>query len=294
MSTTQATLYASAKEALDKSLPLLDELHPLNPKAGSEEAAAIKAAVKNQLTELVNEIGLAGGPRIERVNHYFGLLLIDADSGTFPAATIAADPAKIGGTLGKLRDALGLNLSNQGVVNSVADEQNLSNFRILLDYVTSLAQSWIKNLPLFEGEIVQPPLVLLSRQMSVVAESVNEVRLTLDSVFVGPAERQTTRLTFPEHLSLEPVFLEDLLSWISNFVTNEGPRLLHDAGAVAIAISIVPVLRRLLSAISHLPKSFSPSGPLPEAYFAPRVTAAVAHLEGELKTMLELAESVGA
>jgi hypothetical protein len=111
---------------------------------------------------------------------------------------------------------------------------------------------------------------------------------------VDPAERQTARLAFPEHISLEPLFLEDLLSWISNFVTNEGPRLLHDAGAVAIAISIIPVLRRLLSAISHLPKSFSPSSPLPEAFFAPRVTVALGHLEDELKTMLRLAESVGA
>ena len=294
MSTAQASLHATAKEALDKSSPLLNGLYPLNHEANPEEVAALKAAIKNQLTDLVSGLGFVGGPRIARVNQYFGLLLIDADSGAFPLATLTTDPATIGGTLGKLRDALGLNFSNQKVANSVEDEQDLSNFRILSDYVTSLAQSWIKNLPLFEGEVAQPPLVLLSRQMSVVAESVNEVRFALDSVFIGPAERQTTKLAFPDHLSLEPLFLEELLSWISNFLTNEGPRLLHDTGTIAIAIGIVPVLRRLLSAISHLPKSFSPSGPLPEAYFAPRVTAAVAHLEGELKTMLELAESVSA
>jgi hypothetical protein len=62
MSTTQASLYASAKEALDKSLPLLDGLCPLNPNADSEEIAAIKAAVKNQLTDLVNELGFVSGP----------------------------------------------------------------------------------------------------------------------------------------------------------------------------------------------------------------------------------------
>jgi len=85
-----------------------------------------------------------------------------------------------------------------------------------------------------------------------------------------------------------------LLSWISDFATNDGPRLLQDVGTAAIAINIVPVLRRFLSAISHLPKSFSPSSPLPQALFAPCVTVALARLEDELKSMLRLSESVSA
>lgn len=295
MSTTQASLNATAKDALDKSLPLLDGLYPLNPRADPEQVAAIKAAVKNQLTDVVNELAFVGGPRTELVNQYFGLLLINTDTGAFPPATLIADPEKIGGTLGKLRDVLGFNFSNQDFVNSIGDEQDLSNFRVISDYVTSLAQSWINHFPLFEPEIAQSPALLLSRQFSVVAESVKEVRFALDSVFVGQAERQTIRLTLPsEHLSLEPLFLEELLSWISNFVTNEGPRLLKDAGTLAIAISIVPVLRRFVSAISHLPKSFGPSSPLPQAFFAPRVTAALARLEDELRSMLSLSESVSA
>jgi len=293
MSTAQASLYATAKEALDKSLPLLDGLSPSNPEAEPEEVAAIKAAVKNQLTDVVNELGFVGGPRSARVNQYFGLLLINADSGAFPPPTLITDPAEIGGTLGKLRDVLGFNVSNKGVVNSVGDEQGLSNFRILSDYVTSLAQSWINNLALFEPGVAQPPLVLLSRQLSVVAESVSDLRSALDSVFVSQAERQTTRLPLPEHLALEGLSLEDLLSEIENFVTNEGPRLLQDAGAIAIAVSIIPLLRRFLDAISHLPKSFIPSSPLPQAFFAPRVTEALARLEDELKSTLTLSESVG-
>jgi hypothetical protein len=291
MSTTQASLYASAKETLDKSLPLLDGLHSSSPDADPEEVAALKATVKNQLADVVSELGSVGGPRSARVNQYFGQLLTNGDTGAFPPAVLIADPAKIGGKLGKLRDLLGFNFSNQKTVNSIADEQNLSNFRILSDHVTSLAQSWINNLPLFGSNLAESRVVLLSRQLSVVAESVNDVRFALDSVFVGQAGRQTTSAPLPEDLSLESLSLEDLLSWISDFVTNEGPRLLQDAGIVAIAI-IVPVLRRFLNAISHLPKSFSASSPLPQAFFAPRVTMALARLEDELKSMLTMAESV--
>ena len=52
MSTTQASLYAAAKEGLDKSLPLLDGLRPSNPDADPEEVAAIKMAIKNPLTDV--------------------------------------------------------------------------------------------------------------------------------------------------------------------------------------------------------------------------------------------------
>jgi len=294
MSTTQASLNATAKNALDKSLPLLDGLCPLNPRADPEQVAAIKAAVKNQLTGVVNELGFVGGPRTARVSQYFGLLLVNTDTGAFPTATLITDPEKIGGTLGKLRDVLGFNFSNRDFVNSIGAEQNLSNFRIISDYVTSLAQSWINNLALFEPEVAQSPAMLLSRQFSVIAESVKEVRFALDSVFVGQSERQTTSVPLPEHLSSESLSLEDLLSWISNFVTNEGPRLLQEGGPIAIAVSIVPLLRRFLSAISHLPKSFGPSSPLPQAFFAPRVTVALARLEDELRSTLRLSESVSA
>jgi len=90
MSPKQASLYAAAKEALDKSLPLLDGLPPSNPDANLEQVAAIKTAVKNHLNDLVNEIGFVGGPKTARVNQYFGLLLINTNTGAFPSATLIA------------------------------------------------------------------------------------------------------------------------------------------------------------------------------------------------------------
>jgi len=291
----QASVYSRGKEALDQSLPLLDGLYTLDPEADPEDVVALKAVVKSQLTELVNELGFLSGPRVSRVNQYFTLLLIDTDSGVSFPPLVTADPDKIGGTLGNLRDVLGLNFINQDFVNSVGDEQNLSNFRILADYVTSLAQSWINNLPFFGLSTSKPffgtQLVLLSRQLSVVGESVDEVRFTLDSVFVGPAERQSTKINYTVP-GLQAIFLEDLLSWIHNFATEEGPRLIQDGGKFGVQNTFTPMVRQLLAFVVNLPSSPSISNPLPAGFFAPRVKLATEDLVDQLQQLITLAAPI--
>jgi hypothetical protein len=292
----QASVYARGKEALDQSLPLLDGLYTLDPEADPEDVVALKAVVKSQFSELVNELAFLSGPRIARVNQYFSLLLIDADTGlSFPPLQ-NPDPDQLGGTLGNLRDVLGLNFTNQDFVNSVADEQNLSNFRIMADYVTSLAQSWINNLPFFGLDAPKPffgtQLVLLSRQLSVVAESVDEVRFTLDSVFIGPAERQSTKVTYPPVTGLKAIFLEDLFSWIHNFAAEEGPRLIQDGGKFAVQNTFTPVVRQLLSFIVNLPNSPGAANPLPAGFFAPRVKLSLEDLVDQLQSLVTLAAPI--
>jgi hypothetical protein len=289
----QASIYARGQEALSQSLPLLDGLYALDPEADQEDVAALKAVVKSQFTELVNELAFLSGPRVSRVNQYFGLLLIDADTGLHFPPLQSADPDQVGGTLGNLRDVLGLNFETQDFVNSVGDEQNLSNYRILADYVTSLAQSWINNLPFFGLNAPNPffgtQLVLLSRQLSVVAESVDEVRFTLDSVFIGPAERQTTKLSYPFVPGLQPIFLEDLLSWIHNFAAEEGPRLIQDGGKFGVQNTFTPVVRQLLSFVVNVPKFPSLANPMPAGFFAPRVKLSVDDLVDQLQALITLA-----
>lgn len=289
----QASIYARGKEALEQSLPLLDGLYTLDPEADAEDVTALKAVVKSQFTELVNELGFLSGPRIARVNQYFSLLLVDSGAPPFPALP-SVDPDKINGTLGNLRDVLGLNFDTQDFVNSVDDEQNLSNFRILADYVTSLAQSWINNLPFLGLNSAKPffgtQLILLSRQLQVVAESVDEVRFTLDSVFIGPAERQTIKVNYAG--GLKAIFLEDLLSWISNFSTEEGPRLIQDGGKFGVQNTFTPVVRELLAFVVNLPASPSVSNPMPAGFFAPRVKLAVKDLVAQLQSLVTLAAPI--
>src|SRR5947209_3188699 len=165
-----------AKEAMNQALPLLDGLYALNPDSDAEMVTALKEIVRSQITELTGEMAFPGGPRISRVNQYFDLLLggkplpFKPDA-AFPA--VPSDPDQIEGNLGRLRRELQLQ-SFSNYVNSVEDEQDITNFRILSDYLTSLAQSWVNNLKFFgsgsDQAFLGSQLVLLSRQLSVVAD----------------------------------------------------------------------------------------------------------------------------
>jgi hypothetical protein len=290
----QASIYARAKAALDSALPLIDGLYALDPEAVVEDVVALKAVTRSQLGELVNEIGFLGGPRIQRVNEYFRLLLgpqaYPANPGPGLALTVT-DPDQIAGTLGRLRDELGLSFLTDDFVNSVEDETDLSNYRIISDYVTSLAQSWVNNIAYVGLDSKTPffgtQLVLLSRQLQAVAETVDEVRFTLDSVFIGPAERQTIELNFGSSAH-HPMFLEDLLSWVRNFSTEEGPRLIQDGGKFGVSNTFLPVASRLTTLISN---TLASSG-LPPGLSAPRVRLAFADLQSRLDVLTGLATGI--
>ncbi|MBV9083553.1 MAG: hypothetical protein JOZ62_12815, partial [Acidobacteriaceae bacterium] len=288
----QASLYTRAKDALDNSLPLLDGLYPLDPEADAEDIAALKAIARSQLTELVRELGFAGGPRVSRVNQYFQMLIT---SGAFPPAAggLVTDPDQIGGTLGTLRDLLGLNFTEQDFVNTVQDEQDLSNFRILSDYITSLAQSWINNQGFFGLDTPTPffgtQLVLLSRQLLEVAETVDEVRFTLDSVFIGPAERQTLELQFGP--GTPPLFIEDLLTWIQSFAATEGPQLIQDGGKLAVQSSFLPIVKQL-QALVRGARNLNLNRRLPRGFHTSRVQRALEEVQDGLDELESLAAPI--
>jgi hypothetical protein len=294
----QASIYQRAKEALDQSLPLLDGLYPLFKEAADEDVAAVRAMVRSQFTDLVNELGLLGGPRISRVSQLFLLLLGGKKfpvKRPFPADfVLETDPDEIGGSLGNLRVEFGLSIKAD-VVNTVEDEQNVTNFRIVSDYVTSLAQSWLNNLQFFGLTTVTPffgtQLVLLSRQLSVVAESVNEVRFTLDSVFIGPAERQTLQIRFSPSDDPPPMFLEDLLTWIDSFAAEEGPRLIQDGGKFAVGESFGPIATELQKLI-RLAEHPANARQLPRGYRTARVQRSLEELADQLQQLVDLAAPI--
>ena len=302
----QASVYTRAKDALDKSLPLLDGLYPLFKEAKDEDVTALRATVRSQFTDLVNELGLLGGPRISRISQLFFLLLgQQLPTQPPPPATpfpLVSDPDSISGSLGNLRTEFGFSISDD-LVNTVEDEQDVTNFRIVSDYVTSLAQSWLNNLQFFgltttttaTTPFFGTQLVLLSRQLSVVAESVNEVRFTLDSVFIGPAERQTLQIEFADPAVNPPMFLEDLFTWIDSFASEEGPRLIQDGGKFAVGESFVPISTRLQQLVEHLVKgSLQPHNfaDLPAGYKTVRVQRSLKELAGQLKQLVNLATPI--
>ena len=298
ISGAQASVYMMAKTLLDQAMPLLDGLSALDPAADQEYVTALKAMTRSQWSELVNELGSLGGPRVLRVNQYFMLLLgvTISPSGvlTTPIPASGAksypDPEGVGGTLGQLRDQLGLmDPDNPDYINTIDDEQDVTNFRILSDYTVSLLNSWLSNLPFFvttATPFLGTQLVLISRQLSVVSELVDEVRFVLDSVFIGPSERQTLQI----NLAGTPMFLEDILTWIQKYVTEEAPGIIQTGGRFALGGDFSQMVSQFRSLATGTALFASTS---PTALSAPRVILSLNKLTGSLTDLGAFASKVG-
>jgi hypothetical protein len=211
----QASLYSRAAWAVQQAKPLLAGLYPLAVDSDPEDVAALRANIGLQLDRLVEALGTPGGPVFAAVELRFESLLgsdaaveidVDVEAGkSTPAVAVAQvhrgspDPDRVGGLLGALRDVLGLS-TTVDLVNTIDEEQDMTNFRILADYVIGLRQSWHDNKRFFTRKpggatpFFGTQLVLLSRQLSVVAETVGELRGVLETVFIGPLEQQTLEI----------------------------------------------------------------------------------------------------
>ncbi|MGI2903433.1 hypothetical protein [Tolypothrix sp. VBCCA 56010] len=263
VSGAQASLYHRTKTLLDDALRQLDKLYALNPAADPQNMEAVRSVIRTQIVELINELGTQGGPRTQRVDSLFQLLLGDVeDNDNFD---------KVGGQLKDLAEIFGLTRSR---VNNVDEEQNFSNYLIIKDSLLSIRDSWNAfNADTGGGAYIGTQLVLLSQALSVVAESVQETYRIMDSVFLGPAERQAvwidfakarqnppncdgksafplpdgTQYTIGETKQLKPAMtIEKLLSWTLNWSTKEAPTIAIAGGKLGIAKSIVETSNRLM------------------------------------------------
>jgi hypothetical protein len=311
----QASLYSRARVALDAALPLLDGLRPLDPAADEQDTEAIRSIIRSELVDLVTELGVEGGPRISRVDDLLDLLLGPAVARAGATATTPAE-----GQLGELLRRFGLDADR---VETVDEEEVLTNALILVDYVREIDTSWQQRRGIFDPTSTQTPflgtqLVLLSRSLAVTAESVTEVGFTLDSVFLGAAERLAIRLTFtdidqPEGLPLKDskgntitvpgntpsILLEELLRWVERVASEEGPRLLQDGGKDG-ASALTPVLDRLRMLVrgSLVTTGTGPSKGLqspesvPAGYATARVQRALSELAKYLDDAADLARGI--
>jgi SdrD B-like domain len=243
----QASIYHRAKAALDDALPLLDGLYPLLSNVDQQEADAARSIVRTEFIELVNEVGVEGGPRPQRVDDIFSLL----------RARLDGDPPTK-----SVRVVFGLTPSS---VITVEEEQNLTNFLVIRDYVEGLFTTWNSFKGQFTSTDTSPKalgtqLVLLSRALSVVAEAVDETNAVMDSVFLGPNERQTVSITFPRQVQIEgrlvptltdlpgqpppSMVVDELMSWVGRFAKDEAPQLIQEGGKRGVE-AILPIAERL-------------------------------------------------
>lgn len=313
----QASLYTRAQVAQEKCLPLLDGLYALDPRADPEYVKALREMAKSQITEIVKQFGVIP-PSILRVNTYFEILLgvnrkqllkqesyLEAHQKSDPNVWVETNPDKIGGTLGEIRKIYGIYFQKNGndnpLSNSIEDEQDITNFRVISDYMTSLLMTWLGNFEYFMLTTQKLPaflgtqLILIGRQFNVVAETVNEVRFTLDSVFIGPNERQQLLLQFtPDStgVALPSMYLEDVLTEIEGTVIDEGPRLIKDGGRIAIQNNVQPVVQTLIDMIAAAQNPYNISA-LPDGYRTPRVQRSMNDLSDQLTYLYKLAAQVG-
>jgi len=291
----QASIYSRAKVALDQSLPLLAGLYPLRADADPQDVEAIRAIVRSGMTELVNELGIEGGPRVLRADSLFLQLLgpeLDLDRERAEVETLDLDKEK--SQLGQLADVFGLRRCQ---INTIDEEQNLTNFLILVDYVRGLKQSWITQRGFFtRGAHANPflgtQLVLVQRALAVVAESVQEVYVAMDSVFLGVEERQVVELHYRdgEH-QRSSLFVAELLSWIDQVASSEGPQLIRDGGRKGVR-SFGPTIQQLaqLAQGALLPQQ-DPKH-LPAGYRTARVQRALQELSNHLNEASHLVNQI--
>ncbi len=255
----QASIFTHGRAALDQSLPLLDGLRPLQPTADMQAADQVRRVLRTELNALVNEFGRPGGPRAERVDQLFHALL-----GTGPGAA---------GRLRLLGDRFAFGPRR---VNSVAEEQNLTNFLILVDHVYRLRRSW--EFQTQWGQATSGLPVEVMRSLVAVNLALQEIYFAMNSAFLGPAQRQTLELRF---IGAPPLMLSDLLLWTDRFASQEGPRLIRDGGRDGVAnfATTAETLARLTR------RAMVPSqdaGRLPPAYRTPRVQGALSELAAQL------------
>jgi hypothetical protein len=276
----QASLYARARNMLDQVVPLLDGLHPLRAESDPEDTVSIRSLVRTELTELVQELGILGGPRVARVDDLFRLLL-------GPAPDLG-DPEKVEGQLRLLRDRFGLNRS---LVNTVEEEKVLTDFLTAIDYINSLKASWDLQRGAFQRSdtadaFLGTQLVLLSRELAVTGESLRELGFILDSVFLGAAEQATLVLRFPS--GQPPLTLAELLDWTERVVTREGPVIIRETGKDGV-IAFRSTLARLSELFEEtLALARTATGGTAARLGTPRVLRALEELAEHLKEALRL------
>jgi hypothetical protein len=273
----QFSLYSRALVARTNSLPVLEGLRPLLPDPDQELVDAARAIVRSEFTEVVNELGREGGPRIARVDDLFESLLTRPV--LMPTGGVSA------GHIRFLQAVMGLN-PNQ--VNTLGEEQVVTSFLVLLDYVQSLEGSWVNFRDFFFGRDLGTRLVRLSRALSVTSESVGEVYLAMDSVYVGSAERQVA--SFPDDLG-RPVLVEELLSWIVSFASEEAPVLVREGGRKGVG-AIVPTAIRLRGLVDQFLDSIPYQPSLPDGLRHPRVAHPLREVRDYLLQVEELATQV--
>lgn len=265
LSAEQASLYRQASLIGSDALKVLEGLKPFNPTADLDAIAALKALIGSQIRSLIEEFGRLDEPRKERVNSFFDTLLVFSDTQSSQV---------IGGSIFRLGEITRLNSPNLGremldgrstnsaLDNGIApvtvdDETQVAGYELLINYVQTLRDIWLRYLPdtLIETQVTGRYSERLSRvniMLPVVADSNISFMTAMDSVGFTESERRsdaalfitletppvvnlgnilgndtTTTIEIP---ALPDMTVNDFDEWVDRFTSLEAPSLLSSAG----------------------------------------------------------------
>ncbi|HUP28501.1 MAG TPA: hypothetical protein VM409_08715, partial [Chloroflexia bacterium] len=232
----QASLASFARTALDNSLPLLDGVASLLPDADNDDVDATRAILRMTWSEFVNLLSTEGGPIAARAD-----LAMRTIIGRAPFTRELGQLTRLGLLLGMLKtdsngkpvlNSVGRPLISRKYVGTPDDEQRLTSYIGFSDYVYSVEQSWRNYRENFFQADFGTGMVLISRALSVVAETVEkEVIPAMDWVRVGEAERLATRIDFANSkLVSKDMTVGELLSWVSTYSSTTASDMIRDGG----------------------------------------------------------------
>lgn len=282
----QLSLYERARVIVDQILPLLDQLVSLGTDEDREDIESILALIRPELEELVAQFGAEGGPVTQRVDTIFELLLeYDPDV----AEHRAADPDTVGGQLGLLRTRLEL---HQDEVNTIDEELHLTKFHTAVNYIDMLLMAWHTQRSLFDRTGTDGSLAtqgtLLERSLSVILESVQELYRAMNSVFVGPSEREVIRLEIEDQ---SPITVAELLDWVEH-VAERGFDILRVGGKDGVIHGLAPTLERLATALQEVSEAIDGDDIPSEGLKTERVKVGFRDLSNQVRAAANLAAEI--
>ncbi|MGY1985431.1 PASTA domain-containing protein [Blastococcus sp. SYSU DS0669] len=279
----QAVLLTQARDVVDRGLPLLGRITSLRPAGDQQDHEALAVVIRTAVQQLRDEFGRADGPRAPLVEQQLRVLL-----GSTADGTALVDPDEVRGALGALRDLSGLAsrpilplAGRNGQVgnraNTPVEEESLTHFRVLTEYVLRLWQSWHTYARSLDGDgggysFIGGRLGHLDLTFQTIGEAVDRVRDALDSVYVGPAERQILVLPLPSR-PRDRLSVEQLLDWAEQAVGRQTANLARDHGRIALAEYVLPNAAAVAALLREASEAQVGGG-----FDTPRVRSALAEL----------------
>ncbi len=220
ISGAQYSMVTFAKALQEQTRPLLKNLRSLNTSVDEEDLEATKAIFTTAWDEFVAELSREGGPRTSRADDLATRILGDD--------AVSGHLVDLGDQLAAIKKTDSGIVIDRSRVVTIEEEGHLTNFIALADYYRAASQAWIVYRDNFLGKDLGSGLLMIERALSVVEDGANEVYLAMDSVNINQAERLIITIGFPP--PDDKLTVEDLLSWICSFVSQEGPTLIRDGG----------------------------------------------------------------